>query len=88
MNMGTDELNSEFSRLVSRYLSGELSQEEQSTFRKELELDPGKQVLLDEYRKIWESTHLSIDIGYARPGRYVALRPTGCSGAVWLLFIF
>ena len=55
MNMAAEEKHREFNDLVTRYLSGELSPEELSVFQEELRLDPGKQDLLDEYRKIWDS---------------------------------
>jgi len=55
MNMLEEETHTDFNHLVTRYLSGELSPEELSAFHLELRKDPGKQKLLDEYRKIWDS---------------------------------
>ena len=45
----------EFAKLLSRHLSGEMTPEEEVAFRREMERGPGKQVLLEEYRKIWEA---------------------------------
>ena len=53
--MSVEENHREFDRLVSRYLSGELSPEELSWFQEELGADPAKQDLVDEYRLIWDS---------------------------------
>ena len=53
--MSVKENHREFDRLVSRYLSGELSPEELSWFQEELGADPAKQDLVDEYRLIWDS---------------------------------
>ena len=53
--MSIEDLNRDFSSLVSRYLSGELPPDEHTWFEEELRGDPEKQALLDEYRKIWDS---------------------------------
>jgi len=53
--MSEEEKHRDFIQLVSRYLSGELHPDELSWFQGELRNDPGKQKLLDEYRKIWDS---------------------------------
>jgi len=55
MNMSVEENHREFDRLISRYLSGELSPEELSWFKEELGADPVKQDLVNEYRLIWDS---------------------------------
>lgn len=55
MKMSVEETNSNFSTLVTRYLSGELSVEELAAFNEELRNDAGKQDQLDQYRKIWDS---------------------------------
>ena len=55
MNMSGEETHTDFNHLVTRYLSGELSPEELTGFQEELRKDSGKQQLLDEYRKIWDS---------------------------------
>jgi ferric-dicitrate binding protein FerR (iron transport regulator) len=64
MNMEAEEKHRDFTELLGRYLSGELSSEELSWFQAELRRDPGKQILLDEYRKIWDSAvpELSYDL--------------------------
>jgi len=54
--MSIEDLNRDFSSLVSRYLSGELLPDQQTWFEEELRSDPEKQAMLDEYRKIWDST--------------------------------
>ncbi|MCK4879801.1 MAG: FecR domain-containing protein [Bacteroidales bacterium] len=54
--MSGEETHIDFNHLVTRYLSGELSPEELSGFQEVLRKDPGKQELLDEFRKIWDST--------------------------------
>jgi len=48
----------EFQDLITRYLAGELNPEELRGFQEALLKDPGKQALLDEFRKIWDSTGL------------------------------
>ncbi len=53
--MSVEEKHRKFERLVSRHLSGELSPEELAWFQEELEADPAKQDLVDEYRLIWDS---------------------------------
>jgi len=53
--MATEDLHRDFDGLLSRYLSGELSPEEQAWFLEELHKDPGKKDLLDSYRLIWDS---------------------------------
>lgn len=55
MNMSVEDLHKDFNRLISRYLSGELSPDELSWFQKELQVDPVKRDLVDEYRLIWDS---------------------------------
>ncbi len=55
MNMSEEDLNRDFNSLVSRYLSGELLPDERTWFEEELQSDPGKQTMLDEYRLIWDS---------------------------------
>ena len=47
--------HTDFNHLITRYLSGELGPKELAGFQAELERDPGKQKLLDEYLKIWDS---------------------------------
>lgn len=63
MNMGVKEENSEFFRLLTRHLSGEMTPEEASVFKKLLEDDPEKQTLLEEYRTVWE------EMGHTREKR-------------------
>ena len=53
--MSEEDLNRDFNSLVSRYLSGELLPDERTWFEEELQSDPGKQTMLDEYRLIWDS---------------------------------
>jgi transmembrane sensor len=53
--MSEEDLNRDFNSLVSRYLSGELLPDERTWFEEELQSDPGKQAMLDEYRLIWDS---------------------------------
>ena len=55
MNMSDQEPHMDFNHLLSRYLSDELSPEELAAFKEEIRADPGKQKLLDAYRKIWDS---------------------------------
>ncbi len=55
MNMSGEETHMDFNGQISRYLSGELTPEELAGFQEELRTDPGKQKLLDEYRKIWDT---------------------------------
>ncbi|MCK4992701.1 MAG: FecR domain-containing protein, partial [Bacteroidales bacterium] len=50
-----EETHSDFNSLVTRYLSGELSPEEDRRFQEMLNQDPEKQSRVEEYRKIWES---------------------------------
>lgn len=54
--MAREDAHRDFDGLLSRYLSGELSPEEQAWFQEELRKDPGKQDLLENYRQIWESS--------------------------------
>jgi len=56
MNMSEEKEHTDFNRLITRYLSGELDPGELAAFQAELERDPGKRKLLDEYRKIWDSS--------------------------------
>ena len=53
--MSVEETHNDFNSLVARYLSGELSHEEDRRFQEMLHLDPEKQSLVEEYKKIWES---------------------------------
>jgi ferric-dicitrate binding protein FerR (iron transport regulator) len=53
--MAREEIHKDFDRLVSRYLSGELSPEELAWFQEELGKDPEKKDLLDSYQLIWDS---------------------------------
>ncbi|MDF1576388.1 MAG: FecR domain-containing protein [Bacteroidales bacterium] len=55
MNMSEEETYNDFDHLVSRYLSGELGPAEIAAFHEELDRDPAKRELLDEYQKIWDS---------------------------------
>lgn len=55
MNMSHEDAHTDFKRLISSFLSGELSPEEEAVFQEDLRKDPEKQVLLEEYRKIWDS---------------------------------
>jgi transmembrane sensor len=55
MSMSDEETNRNFNHLLVRYLSEEMSPEELAVFQEELRGDPGKQELLDEYRKIWDT---------------------------------
>jgi len=52
-----DNLNkhTEFTEEVVKYLSGELSGSAKSQFLLEVQNDPEKQKILEEYRKVWES---------------------------------
>ncbi|MCK5136014.1 MAG: FecR domain-containing protein [Bacteroidales bacterium] len=53
--MSVEDTHSDFNNLVPKFLSGELTPDENRLFREILRQDPGKQVLVDEYRKIWDS---------------------------------
>ena len=53
--MAREDAHRDFEGLLSRYLSGDLSPEEQAWFQEELRRDPGKRELLENYRLIWES---------------------------------
>ena len=53
--MSEEDLHREFNDLIGRYFSGELHPDELSWFQEELRKDSGKQAMLDEYRKIWDS---------------------------------
>jgi len=53
--MSAEETHSDFNSLVTRYLSGELTPEEEQHFREMLRQDQEKQIQVDEYQKIWES---------------------------------
>ncbi len=53
--MSEEDLHKVFNNLVGRYFSGELHPDELSWFLEELRKDSGKQAMLDEYRKIWDS---------------------------------
>lgn len=53
--MSVEDKHRDFTKLVSRYLSGELHSDELSWFQEELRNDPEKQAMLDEYRLIWDS---------------------------------
>lgn len=53
--MATDDLHRDFSSLISGYLSGELSPEENAWFQEELRKDPKKQDLLDSCQLIWDT---------------------------------
>lgn len=55
MSMSVEDTHSDFNNLVSRFLSGELSPEEDLQLRKIVKREPEKSRLLDEYRKIWDS---------------------------------
>lgn len=55
MSMSAEETHSDFNSLVTRYLSGELTPEEEQHFREMLRQDQEKQIQVDEYQKIWES---------------------------------
>ncbi len=53
--MSPEETHSEFNSLITRYLSGELSPEENRHFEKLIRQNPEKQSQLEEFRKIWDS---------------------------------
>ena len=53
--MSQEESHIDFNKLVSSFLSGEMSPEEEGVFQEVLRKNPEKQVLLEEYRKIWDS---------------------------------
>ena len=53
--MSGEEIHRNFNDQVSRYLSGELTPEELAGFQEELRADRGKQQMLDEYLKIWDT---------------------------------
>ena len=53
--MSKEEKHRDFNQLISSYLTGEIDPDELSWFQEELRADSGKQELLDEYRKIWDS---------------------------------
>jgi len=55
MSMSVEDTHSDFNNLVARFLSGELSPEEDLQLREILRREPEKSGLLDEYRKIWDS---------------------------------
>jgi len=55
MSMSVKDTHSDFNNLVSRFLSGELSPEEELQLREIVRREPEKSGLLDEYRKIWDS---------------------------------
>lgn len=55
MSMSAEKAHSDFNKLLTRYLSGELSQEENCLFQEILHQDPDKQNKLAQYQKIWDS---------------------------------
>ena len=67
-----DNLNkhTEFTEKVVRYLSGELSESAKSQFLLEVQNDPEKQKILEEYRKVWESVDKKPEV----PGYNLSLR--------------
>lgn len=63
--MSLEETHSEFDQLISRYLSRELSPEEQRDFEKILHSDPELKSRVDEFRKIWDAAETpGSDPGY------------------------
>jgi len=61
MNMSEEKEHTNFNRLITRHLSGEMVPDELANFQAQLAEDPGKQKLLDEYRKIWDSSETARD---------------------------
>ena len=61
MSMSVKDTHSDFNNLVSRFLSGELSPEEELQLREIVKREPEKSRLLDEYRKIWDSVGSAAD---------------------------
>ena len=55
VEMATEDLHRDFEALLGPYLSGELDAETYAWFQEELRKDPGKQELLDSYRRIWDA---------------------------------
>jgi transmembrane sensor len=55
LNMSQEEAHMDFNSLISRFISGEMSPEEERIFKENLLKDTEKQALLEEYRKIWDS---------------------------------
>ena len=55
MNMSQEEAHRDFNKMTGRFLSGEMSPEEERIFQEDLARDPEKGKLLEEYRKIWDS---------------------------------
>ncbi len=53
--MSQDESHIDFNKLVSSFLSGEMQPEEARIFQEDVNKDPAKKALLEEYRKIWDS---------------------------------
>jgi transmembrane sensor len=53
--MSQEESHIEFNKLVSSFLSGEMSPEEERIFLEDVNRDPALKALLEEYRKIWDS---------------------------------
>ena len=53
--MSQDESHIDFNKLVSSFLSGEMQAEEARIFLEDVNKDPAKKALLEEYRKIWDS---------------------------------
>jgi transmembrane sensor len=72
MNMSGEETHMDFNGQVSRYLSGELSPEELAGFQEELRNDAGKQKLLNEYRKIWDTA--ALEHGYDLDAEWALIR--------------
>ena len=62
MKMNPEETHKDFNNLVTRFLSGELTPEQQKEFKELLRNDPEKEVLFEELQKIWNS------VGSAIPG--------------------
>ncbi len=57
--MAQEESHMEFFSQVSSFLSGEMPPEEMHAFQEDLNKDPEKQALLEEYRSIWDSASRS-----------------------------
>jgi ferric-dicitrate binding protein FerR (iron transport regulator) len=63
--MSVEETHSEFDQLISRYLSGELSPEEERDFQNILNSDSRLRTRFDEFQKIWDAAHTPVsDSGY------------------------
>jgi len=62
--MKPEETHKDFNRLITSYLSGELTPEQQKEFKELLRNDPKKESLFEEAQKIWNSVGSAVDESY------------------------